>query len=111
MPLRCHFHNTRNTGYANAVAAIESGVRRAGRLASAGSAAARSRPAATGNIPTEDLVYMLDRMGIETGLDLDRLIETAHWLGRQLDIAPPGMLQRAGRFPPPNSGAGAQAAE
>ena len=110
VPLRCHLHNTRNTGLANAVAAIESGVRRLD-ASIGGVGGCPFAPAATGNIPTEDLVYMLDRMGIETGLDLDRLIETAHWLGRQLDIAPPGMLQRAGRFPPPNSGAGAQAAE
>jgi hydroxymethylglutaryl-CoA lyase len=97
--LRCHFHNTRNTGLANAVAAIEAGV---SRLDSSigGVGGCPFAPAATGNIPTEDLVYMLERMGISTGMDLDALIETAHWLGGKLGISPPGMLQRAGRFPP-----------
>lgn len=99
MPLRCHLHNTRNTGLANALAAVEAGV---ARLDSSigGVGGCPFAPAATGNIPTEDLVYMLDRMGIDTGLDLDRLIETAVWLGAVLGIAPPGMLHKAGRFPP-----------
>ncbi len=107
--LRCHFHNTRNTGLANAVAAVEAGV---SRLDSSigGVGGCPFAPAATGNIPTEDLVYMLERMGIATGMDLDALIETAHWLGGKLGIAPPGMLQRAGRFPPPPPEAGAHAA-
>jgi hydroxymethylglutaryl-CoA lyase len=98
IPLRCHLHNTRNTGLANAVAAIESGVRRLDSSIG-GIGGCPFAPAATGNIPTEDLVYMLDRMGIETGLDLDRLIDTAHWIGAQLEIDLPGMVQRAGRFP------------
>lgn len=99
MPLRCHLHNTRNTGLANAVAAIEAG---ASRLDSSigGIGGCPFAPAATGNIPTEDLVYMLDRMGISTGLDLDALMETARWLGKALEIVPPGMLHKAGRFPP-----------
>lgn len=101
--LRCHLHNTRNTGLANAIAAIEAGVRRLD-ASIGGIGGCPFAPAATGNIPTEDLVYMLDRMGIETGLDLDRLIETAQWIGQQLDITPPGMLQRAGRFPPQPGG-------
>ncbi|MFN4271850.1 MAG: hydroxymethylglutaryl-CoA lyase [Aliihoeflea sp.] len=100
MPLRCHLHNTRNTGLANAVAAIEAG---ASRLDSSigGIGGCPFAPAATGNIPTEDLVYMLDRMGVSTGLDLDALMETARWLGKALEIVPPGMLHKAGRFPPP----------
>ncbi|MBX3578402.1 MAG: hydroxymethylglutaryl-CoA lyase [Rhizobiaceae bacterium] len=108
IPLRCHLHNTRNTGLANAVAAIESGVRRLD-ASIGGIGGCPFAPAATGNIPTEDLVYMLDRMGIATGLDLDGLIDTAHWLGRELDISPPGMLQRAGRFPPAPHAASAAA--
>jgi hydroxymethylglutaryl-CoA lyase len=99
IPLRCHLHNTRNTGLANAVAAIESGVKRLD-ASIGGIGGCPFAPAATGNIATEDLVYMLDRMGIETGLDIDRLIDTAHWIGRELEISPPGMLQRAGTFPP-----------
>lgn len=99
IPLRCHFHNTRNTGIANALAAIEAGVARIDSSIG-GIGGCPFAPAATGNIATEDLVYMLERMDIETGLDIATLIETAHWLGNQLGSAPPGMLQRAGMFPP-----------
>lgn len=97
--LRCHFHNTRNTGLANAYAAVEAGV--AALDASIGGVGGCPfAPAATGNIPSEDLIYMLDRMGIATGVDLDALIETAEWLGRQLGRPVPAMLGRAGIFPP-----------
>ncbi len=99
VPLRCHLHNTRNTGLANAVAAIESGVTRIDSSIG-GVGGCPFAPAATGNIPTEDLVYMLDRMGVETGVDAEALIDTAHWLGTMLGVNPPGMLQRAGMFPP-----------
>ncbi|MBW8635912.1 hydroxymethylglutaryl-CoA lyase [Hoeflea sp. WL0058] len=97
--LRCHLHNTRNTGLANAVAAIESGVTRIDSSIG-GVGGCPFAPAATGNIPTEDLVYMLDRMGVETGVDAQALIDTAQWLGAMLGVSPPGMLQRAGMFPP-----------
>lgn len=110
LPLRIHLHNTRNTGLANAVAAIEAGVRRIDSSIG-GVGGCPFAPAATGNIATEDLVYMLDRMGIATGLDLDRLIETAHWLGGQLGISLPGMVQRAGRFPAPGSEGSREAAQ
>jgi hydroxymethylglutaryl-CoA lyase len=99
MPLRLHLHNTRNTGLANAVAGIEAGARRFDSSIG-GVGGCPFAPAATGNIPTEDLVYMLDRMGIHTGLDAEKLIETAKWLGQQLGINPPGMLHKAGMFPP-----------
>lgn len=99
IPLRCHFHNTRNTGIANALAAVEAGVTRIDSSIG-GVGGCPFAPAATGNIPTEDLVYMLDRMGIATSIDASALIETAHWLGEQLGANPPGMLQRAGMFPP-----------
>ncbi len=99
IPLRCHLHNTRNTGLANAVAAIESGVARIDSSIG-GVGGCPFAPAATGNIPTEDLVYMLDRMGVETGVDAEALIDIAHWLGAMLGVSPPGMLQRAGMFPP-----------
>jgi len=96
--LRCHFHNTRNTGLANSYAAVESGV---AVLDSSlgGVGGCPFAPAATGNTPTEDLVYMLERMGIATGLSLPRLIETAVWLEAQLMHPVPGMLARAGLFP------------
>ncbi|RZJ74219.1 MAG: hydroxymethylglutaryl-CoA lyase, partial [Brevundimonas sp.] len=58
-------------------------------------------PGATGNIATEDLVYMLERAGFSTGYDLGALIETAGWIGDQLDIRPPSRLSRAGPFPRP----------
>jgi hydroxymethylglutaryl-CoA lyase len=96
--LRAHFHNTRNTGLANAYAAVEAGV--ASLDSSVGGiGGCPFAPAATGNIPTEDLVYMLARSGVQTGIDLDRLIETAEWLQQTLGRTVPGMLLKAGGFP------------
>lgn len=97
-PLRAHFHNTRNTGLANAVAAVAAGVKTLD-ASIGGVGGCPFAPAATGNIPTEDLVYMLNRMGIETGLDLETLIETGAWLGEQLGHDLPAMLGKAGPFP------------
>lgn len=99
IPLRCHLHNTRNTGLANAAAAIDAGVRRLDSSIG-GVGGCPFAPAATGNIPTEDLVYMLDRMGFDSGLDIELLMQAAEWLGSELEISPPGMLHRAGVFPP-----------
>lgn len=98
MALRCHFHNTRNTGLANAYAAVEAGV---GVLDASvgGIGGCPFAPAATGNIPTEDLLYMLERSGVQTGISLDALIDTAKWLQEQLGRAVPGMLMKAGTFP------------
>jgi len=96
--LRCHFHNTRNTGLANAYAAVEAGV--ATLDASIGGiGGCPFAPAATGNIPTEDLLYMLSRMGIETHVDLDALIATGRWLQDRLGRPVPGLLVKAGGFP------------
>jgi len=93
-----HFHNTRNTGYANAVAALESGV--VSLDASVGGAGGCPfAPKATGNIATEDLVYLLRGLGVETGIDLDALIACSRWLGEQLGKELPGMVARAGDFP------------
>ncbi len=98
IPLRGHFHNTRNTGLANAYAAVEAGV--AVLDASIGGiGGCPFAPAATGNIPTEDLVYLLSRMGIATGVDLDALIATGRWLEAQLGRTVPGALVKAGPFP------------
>jgi hydroxymethylglutaryl-CoA lyase len=98
VPLRCHFHNTRNTGIANAYAALEAGV--AVLDASVGGVGGCPfAPGATGNIPTEDLLYMLQRSRIPTGVSLERLIETSRWLQEQLGHAVPGMLVKAGGFP------------
>jgi isopropylmalate/homocitrate/citramalate synthase len=93
-----HFHNTRNTGYANAVAALEEGV--VSLDASVGGAGGCPfAPKATGNIATEDLVYLLRGLGVATGINLDSLIETSRWLGTQLGKELPGMLARAGDYP------------
>lgn len=96
--LRAHFHNTRNTGLANAYAAIQGGVD-ALDASCGGIGGCPFAPAATGNIPTEDLIYMLHRMGVDTGVDLSALIETSRWLQQTLDHAVPGMLVKAGPFP------------
>ncbi len=97
-PVGGHFHNTRNTGYANAVAALEAG---AGVLDASvgGLGGCPFAPNATGNIATEDLVYLLEREGIPTGVDLDRLIATSTWLAELLGRRLEGQLYRAGRFP------------
>lgn len=98
--LRCHFHNTRNTGLANAFAAWRAGVTTLD-ASIGGIGGCPFAPAATGNIPTEDTVYMFERMGIPTGYDLPALIDTAVWLGGVLGAATPAMVSRAGLFPPP----------
>lgn len=95
---RAHFHNTRNTGLANAYAAVQAGVR-ALDASCGGIGGCPFAPAATGNIPTEDLVYMLHRMGFETGVDLPALLETSRWLQGKLDHTVPGMVVKAGLFP------------
>jgi len=93
-----HFHNTRNTGYANAVAALEEGA--VSLDASVGGAGGCPfAPNATGNIATEDLAYLLRGLGVETGIDLDALIATSRWLGARLGTNLPGMLARAGDYP------------
>ena len=96
--VRCHFHNTRNTGIANVAAAVAIGVR-VFDSSVGGIGGCPFAPAATGNIATEDVVYMLHRMGYDTGLDLDAPIATAHWLETALDHGVPSMLSKAGPFP------------
>ena len=98
--LRAHFHNTRNTGLANAVAAIACGVHTLD-ASLGGIGGCPFAPAATGNIPTEDLAYMVQRMGHRTGVELPRLVEAVAWLQERLGHPVPGLLARAGLFPPP----------
>ncbi|MCP4000000.1 MAG: hydroxymethylglutaryl-CoA lyase [Gammaproteobacteria bacterium] len=98
VPLRFHFHNTRNTGLANAQAAVEAGVDSLD-ASIGGIGGCPFAPAATGNIPTDDLLYMLSRQGVETGVSLDKIVETSHWLGEQLGRGTPAMLPKAGIFP------------
>ena len=98
IPQRCHFHNTRNTGYANAAAAVAAGV--AALDASVGGlGGCPFAPNATGNIATEDLTYMLERMGVSTGMSLQTTADTGLWLG-ELGLRAVALLGRAGPFPP-----------
>ncbi len=93
-----HLHNTRNTGYANALAALEAGAELLDASVG-GLGGCPYAPRATGNIATEDLVYLLEGEGIETGVDLDALVRVSEWLegvlGRQLE----GQVYRAGPWP------------
>ncbi len=98
--LRAHFHNTRNTGYANALAAVESGVQVLD-ASLGGIGGCPFAPKATGNIATEDLQYLLERSGYATGLRLPALAETGIWVAEQLGKEPSAMLGRAGGFPSP----------
>ncbi len=98
LPLRWHFHNTRNTGYANAVAALGTGSTVLDASAG-GIGGCPFAPAATGNVATEDLVHLLERMGHPTGLDLDALLPVAGFLTERLGHEVPALLPRAGAFP------------
>jgi isopropylmalate/homocitrate/citramalate synthase len=93
-----HGHNTRNTGYANCLAALEAGVRLLDASVG-GLGGCPYAPRATGNVATEDLVYLLEGEGVDTGVDLDALIAVSEWLegllGRRLE----GYLYRAGGWP------------
>lgn len=103
MRLRMHFHNTRNTAMANIYAAIEAGVDVID-ASCGGIGGCPFAPAATGNVATEDVVYMLDRAGIETGIDLEKMIKTAKWLETDgLKHKVESALSRAGGFPVPAS--------
>jgi hydroxymethylglutaryl-CoA lyase len=103
--LRLHFHDTRNTGIANAAAGLETG---ADVLDSScgGIGGCPFAPAATGNIATEDLVYMLERAGFDTGLDLSALIAAGKWVSAKLGRSPTSALARAGGFPKARAAAG-----
>lgn len=101
MPLRAHFHNTRNTGLANAYAAVGAGISTLD-ASLGGIGGCPFAPAAAGNIPTEDLVYMLERGGRETGLDLGKLISGSKWLAEMMNKSVPAMVSKAGGFPQPD---------
>ena len=96
--LRLHFHDTRNTGLANAYAGVEAGVDVLDASVG-GIGGCPFAPGATGNTATEDLVYMLERGGYSTGYDLDALIETARWIGEKIGRPAPSALSRAGGWP------------
>jgi (R)-citramalyl-CoA lyase len=97
LPVGVHLHNTRGTGIANALAALEAGAV-VFDASVGGIGGCPFAPRATGNIATEDLVYLLHGQGVETGVNLDALIAVAEWLARQLRKALPGMVYRAGGF-------------
>jgi len=96
-PVGVHLHNTRNTGFANAYAALEAGASVLDASVG-GLGGCPFAPRATGNIATEDLVYMLHGEGVETGVDLDALVNVAEWLESVLGRPLPGQVYRAGTF-------------
>ena len=98
-PVGLHLHNTRNNGYANALAGLEQGVTILD-ASIGGLGGCPFAPRATGNIATEDLVYLLDGEGVDTGVDLDELIATAEWLAGELGAELPGLVYKAGPFVP-----------
>ena len=100
IPLRLHFHDTRNTGLANAFAGVEAGVDILDASVG-GLGGCPFAPNATGNIGTEDLVYMLERAGFETTYDLDKLIEIGNWASGLVGKTPAASVSRAGGFPVP----------
>jgi hydroxymethylglutaryl-CoA lyase/(R)-citramalyl-CoA lyase len=93
-----HFHNTRNTGYANALAALDAGATVLDASVG-GLGGCPFAPNATGNIATEDLVYVLEREGVRTGIDLERLVTVSAWLSELLARQLDGQLYRARTFP------------
>jgi hydroxymethylglutaryl-CoA lyase len=98
VPVRIHLHNTRNTGIANVWAAVEAGARTVdASLGGLGGCPFANGTA--GNVPTEDVVYILERSGVATGLDLHRLIEASRWFSGVMNKELPGLLGRAGPFP------------
>jgi hydroxymethylglutaryl-CoA lyase len=98
LPVRVHFHNTRNTGLANVWAAVNAGAAVVD-ASLGGLGGCPFAPRATGNVPTEDVAYLLERSGFRTGLDVDRLIAASEWLTTVMGRELPGMLGRAGNFP------------
>ena len=98
LPVRVHFHNTRNTGLANVWAAVTAGARIVDASVG-GLGGCPFAPGAAGNVPSEDVVYMLERAGIDTGMDLDRLIEASHWLSEIMGRKLPGMVAQSPAFP------------
>jgi len=96
-PVGLHMHNTRNTGYANAMAGLENGAT-VFDASVGGLGGCPFAPRATGNIATEDLVYLFENEGVQTNIDLDELIKVAEWLSSVLGRDLPGLVQRAGNF-------------
>lgn len=98
IPLRVHFHDTRNTGIANVYAALAAGVSTIDASVG-GAGGCPFAPNATGNVATEDVLYMLDRSNIATGIDMTAMVDIGHWLGGQLSRELPASIGKAGGFP------------
>ncbi len=98
IPVRVHFHNTRNTGLANVWAAVEAGATIVD-ASLGGLGGCPFAPGAAGNVPSEDVVYMLERAGIATGMDLNKLIAASHWLSTVMGRKLPSMVAQAPAFP------------
>jgi hydroxymethylglutaryl-CoA lyase len=107
IPVRVHFHNTRNAGIANTWAAVTAGARVID-ASLGGIGGCPFAPRATGNVATEDIAYMLNRSGYQTGLSLERLVDCVQWLEKALGRPTPGMLARAGIFPKADNGSSTQ---
>ncbi|MFM7029309.1 MAG: hydroxymethylglutaryl-CoA lyase [Chakrabartia sp.] len=98
LPVRVHFHNTRNTGLANVWAAVSAGASVVD-ASLGGLGGCPFAPGAAGNVPSEDVVYMLERAGIATGMDLEKLISASRWLSDIMERKLPGMVAQAPVFP------------
>jgi len=98
LPIRLHFHDTRNTAIANVWAGVESGATTID-ASIGGIGGCPFAPNATGNVASEDVQFMLHRSGIETGVSLNGLIGTAQWLSGKMGRKLPGLVSRAGGFP------------
>jgi hydroxymethylglutaryl-CoA lyase len=106
LPMRVHLHDTRNTAVANAVAAVRAGVTVLD-ASLGGIGGCPFAPGATGNVATEDLIYLLERMGYRTGLDLDDAIGHARWLVGALGVPITGRVANVGGFPAAGEGTAA----
>ena len=95
LPITLHFHNTRGLGLVNVMTGLDEGISRF-ESSFGGMGGCPFAPKATGNICTEDLVYMMHEMGIETGIDLAALIEVARDVERVMGRELPGQVMKAG---------------
>jgi hydroxymethylglutaryl-CoA lyase len=98
LPVRVHFHNTRNTGLANVWAAVGAGASVVD-ASLGGLGGCPFAPGAAGNVPSEDVVYMLERAGVSTGMNLQSLIEASNWLSEIMGRKLPGMVAQSPSFP------------
>ena len=98
LPVRLHFHDTRNTAIANVWAGVEAGATTID-ASIGGIGGCPFAPNATGNVATEDVQYLLQRSDVETGVSLNGLMDAAHWLSGRMGRKLPGLVSRAGGFP------------